>query len=80
MSDDAKLLKFIVENKIETRWDDEECLIWIPHYLLSEFVELFSWHFETEKQVVGMIQQEDVCINLAELFDDLALEELIEKD
>lgn len=80
MGDDAKLLKFIAENKIETRWDGEECLMWVPHHYLSDFVELFPWQFETEHTVVGIIQQEDVCLDLVKLFNDLALEELIEKD
>lgn len=39
---ELKLYKFIAENELEVRWEGEELLLWIDHYVLKKFCDLLD--------------------------------------
>lgn len=69
MSLELELYKFITENELESGWvnGNKECLVWIPYYLLDDFVQKFNFFFETENESVGYLQHSGACIDLVAL-------------
>lgn len=36
------LYRFIADNGVDLRWDDDVLSCWIPHYILDEFTSMIS--------------------------------------
>lgn len=80
LSDEKLLYKFVNETDSEVSWVDGgwnkfRCLLWVPFYELSGFIELFSWALELSGGAV--VTKEFICFDLEGVFgNDVGLSSL----
>lgn len=63
------LYKFITENDLEYRWQDnkgeEDLLIWIPFYLLEDFTKMINLDYIGESYLDVVLQSNAICLFLS---------------
>jgi hypothetical protein len=78
---ELELYKFIDEYNIEHRWNGEEFLVWIPFYVLDDFMEMVSDSFFDEGGYEVNLQCDYICLDLAPIasYEDIELENILKK-
>jgi hypothetical protein len=75
------LYKFVKDNNIEYHWHDDNVIIFIPVYLIEEWMDLLGWRYLDEdglkcwmKHKYFCFWMKDICysfdIDMIEIFSD----------
>lgn len=88
MNDLNRFQKFIQESSVmQISWEDnskfyrQDLYMWIQHWLLDDFMEIFGSYFDFENTVEVALLSDAVFINLSDMFgDDFDLEEIFPKE
>lgn len=64
---EIQFYKFIADVANEMRWEGDMLLIWIPSYLVEEFIEKLEYDSADDSGYEARIQSDCICVDIADL-------------
>lgn len=79
---EVQFFKFITDTASEIRWEGDMLLIWIPSYLVCEFMDKLEYDSADDGGYEARIQSNCICLDIVDLCwqYDIDPEEFIKKD
>jgi hypothetical protein len=77
-----KLYKFIQENDIELRWEDEELIAWVGFHCISEFTDMIGYDYLSDGGLDANLQYHCLALDIVPICEyfDIEPTDILEKE